>query len=56
MPSVVMPGTTGREQSSEAWGVDPVDGLGGDLGAGEGCRRAVGEVQPVQRPGPERLG
>ena len=42
VPSVVMPGTTGRKQSSEAWGVDPVDGVGGDLGAGEGCRRAVG--------------
>lgn len=42
VPSVVMPGTPGREQSSEAWGVDPADGVGGDLGAGEGCRRAVG--------------
>lgn len=43
VPSVVMPGTTGREQSSEAWGIDPVDGVGGDLGADEGCRRAVGQ-------------
>lgn len=37
VPSVVMPGTTGREQSSEAWGVDPVDGLEVTLGQVKGA-------------------